>query len=56
MSSETDVAQFIALYNDSLNSENAGNSKVPATMTADERRVFNKKRKKLLAKKKKKRR
>ena len=54
MSSQTDVAQFVALYNDSLNPSNAGNPKIPATMTADEKRAFNKKRKKQLAKKKRK--
>lgn len=52
MSSQTDVAQFVALYNDSLNPSNGGNPKIPATMTADEKRAFNKKRRKQLAKKK----
>lgn len=54
MTSEADVAQYINLYNDSLNPDNAGDPNVPVTMTPDEKRAFNKKRKKQLAKQQKK--
>jgi hypothetical protein len=54
MSNATDVAQFMALYNESLNPDNAGEPNVPVTMTPDEKRAFHKKRRKQLAKKKKK--
>lgn len=51
LTSETDVALYINLYNDSLINDNVGNPKVPVTMTPDEKRAFNKTRKKQLAKK-----
>jgi hypothetical protein len=51
MTNESDVAQFMSLYNDSLNANNAGDPSIPLTMTADEKRAFHKKRKKELAKK-----